>query len=298
MQSQTEIRQTITIKIIESLKQGRIPWRKPWTGMEGPRTPTNFVTKRPYSGINIPILWMSSCERCYDVEFWGTFNQWKSVGASVKKGEKATQIVFYKPIKKLVKDSSGNEKTESFPILRIFSVFNIAQVSGAVVEQHFDSPAGIPTDHEHREDFQRVVDATGAVIRYGGSSAVYYRLPVDQIRVPNEDRFSSFPAFAETLAHEISHWTEHRLKWTGSYSEGELRAEMASVFLMAALNIPDSNDLENHTAYLGSWLETLENDHKFLFRAAAAASKSADYILSFSRPVEDVDADLETEMSV
>ena len=140
-----------------------------------------------------------------------------------------------------------------------------------------------------------VVEATGAVIRFGGSSAVYYRLPVDQIVVPNEDRFSSFPAFAETLAHEISHWTEHRMNWTGSYSEGELRAEMASVFLMAALNIPDSNDLENHTAYLGSWLETLENDHKFLFRAAAAASKSADYILSFSRPQEESDSDIDAE---
>lgn len=86
------------------------------------------------------------------------------------------------------------------------------------------------------------------------------------------------------------------MNWTGSYAEGELRAEMAAVFTMAALDIPDSNNLENHAAYVGSWLEALQNDHKFLFRAAAAASKSADYILSFSRPQEEEkDADVEAE---
>jgi antirestriction protein ArdC len=114
----------------------------------------------------------------------------------------------------------------------------------------------------------------------------YNRLPADYIQVPQEGHFESFPAFAETVAHELSHWSEHRMGWTGNYAQGELRAEMAAVFLTAALNIPDSGDLTNHVAYLQSWLSALENDPKFLFRAAAAASKSADFILSFSRGVE------------
>lgn len=291
MQSQTEIRQSITNRIIDALKNGKIPWRKPWTGVEGPRTPTNFVTKRRYSGINVPILWLQGQEKGYDVDLWATFNQWKSAGASVKKGEKATQIVFFRPIKKTVQDANGNEKLESFPLLRTFSVFNISQVSGAVVEPFLERPAGPAFVHEQREEFDRVVAATGADIRYGGSKAAYYRLPADFIQMPHEDRFESFPAFAETLAHELSHWSEHRLNWTGSYAEGELRAEMAAVFTMAALDIPDSNNLENHAAYVGSWLEALQNDHKFLFRAAAAASKSADFILSFSRPQETVDSE-------
>ena len=93
MLSQAEIRSQITQKIIESLKQGKIPWRKPWTGVDGPRTPTNFLTKRPYSGINIPILWLQGQEKGYGVDYWASFQQWKSAGASVKKGEKATQII-------------------------------------------------------------------------------------------------------------------------------------------------------------------------------------------------------------
>ena len=294
MQSQTEIRQSITNKIIESLKQGKIPWRKTWSGIEGPRTPTNFVTKRRYSGINVPILWMTGQDRGYDVDYWGTFNQWRSVGASVKKGEKSSQIVFFRPIKKTVTDANGTETIESFPMLRTFPVFSIHQVQGAVVEPFLNRPAGPTFVHEQRDEFERVVAATGADIRYGGSKAAYYRSPADYIQMPHEDRFESFPAFAETLAHEVSHWSEHRLNWAGSYAEGELRAEMAAVFTMAALDIPDSNNLDNHIAYLGSWLEALQNDHKFLFRAAAAASKSADYILSFSQPNEEEnDADVD-----
>ncbi len=294
MLSQSEIRQNITNKIIESLKQGRIPWRKPWSGFAGPRTPTNFFTKRHYSGINIPILWLAGQEKGYGVDYWASFQQWKSAGACVKKGEKATQIVFFKPMRKTVKDENGDEKLESFPLLRTFSVFNIAQVSGAVVEPFLDQPAGQVFVDEHRENFDLLVSATGADIRFGGSEALYYRLPCDYIQVPHEGWFRSFPAFAETLAHELSHWSEHRLNWTGSYAEGELRAEMAAVFIVAALNIPESESLENHAAYLGSWLEALENDHKFLFRTAAAASKSADYLLSFSRSQDVVEAEPET----
>ncbi len=45
-------------------------------------------------------------------------------------------------------------------------------------------------------------------------------------------------------------------------------------------------DLTNHSAYVQSWLKAFENDPKFIFRAAAAASKATDFILDFSRPKE------------
>jgi antirestriction protein ArdC len=141
-----------------------------------------------------------------------------------------------------------------------------------------------------------MVSATGADVRYGGSKAVYYR-DSDHIGMPEEGRFESFPAFAETLAHELAHWTEMRLGWTGNYAEGELRAEMSAVFTTSALNIPESNDLTNHSAYIGSWLQALENDPKYIFRAAAAASKATDLILSFGSQ-QDENADEEAEAVV
>lgn len=287
MPSQSEIRQQITNKIIESLKQGRIPWRKPWSGIQGPRIPTNFITKRRYSGINIPILWGTSQERGYDLDYYASFNQWKSLGASVRKGEKATQVVFFKTFSKTVEDESGNEKEEKIPLLRVFPVFNIAQVSGPKIDELLGTAADSPFTHVHLDEFQKMVEATGADVRFGGSRAVYYRFPEDYIQVPFEERFESFPAFAETLAHELAHWSEFRLGWTGNYAEGELRAEMSAVFTMAHLGIADSGDLTNHVAYLGSWLKALEDDPKYIFRAAAAASKATDYLLSFSNAAEE-----------
>jgi len=116
------------------------------------------------------------------------------------------------------------------------------------------------------------------------------------VQMPFEDHFHDFPCFAETLLHEVGgHWTEHRLGWSGSYPEGELRAEITACFLSAALGIPNGSDLTNHAKYLDSWLQSLANDPKYLFRASSAASKAADYFLSFGKPNAESVADAELE---
>ena len=292
MQTQTDIRSSITNRIVEALKQGKIPWRKPWSEVPDPvRLPTNFSSKRAYSGINVPLLWLTQHEKGYPISYWASFQQWKSVGASVKKGEKATGIVFYRQVKKNVEQEDGTNKLETFPIMRTWSVFNVSQVDGPVAEQFKAKPqqdGPLMFEDVDRTEFDRLIAATGVEVRYGHTKAAYYRPPADYIVMPDEKMFRSFPGFAETLLHEISHMSEGegRTGWTGTYAEGELRAEMASCFLMAALGIPDSNDLKNHAAYVQSWLQALENDPKHIFKASSAASKAADYLLSFIRPVE------------
>jgi len=39
-------------------------------------------------------------------------------------------------------------------------------------------------------------------------------------------------------------------------------------------------DVENHASYLQSWLDVLREDKRAVFRAAAAAQKAADWMLS------------------
>ena len=61
-----------------------------------------------------------------------------------------------------------------------------------------------------------------------------------------------------TLLHEIAHWSEVRVGWDRekeTYAMGELIAEIASCYLAAELNIPNGEPLDNHAAYLKSWLE-------------------------------------------
>ena len=92
MQTQTEIRSSITQRIVAALRSGKIPWRKPWSEVPDPvRLPTNFSSKRAYSGINVPLLWLTQHEKGYPISYWASFQQWKASGASVRKdrGHKA-----------------------------------------------------------------------------------------------------------------------------------------------------------------------------------------------------------------
>ena len=59
-------------------------------------------------------------------------------------------------------------------------------------------------------------------------------------------------------------------------------AEMGLCFTLATLGVPQTDDMSNHKAYVANWLEALNKDSRFIFRAASAASKAADYVLSFA----------------
>ena len=297
MPSQSEIQKQITDRILEGLKAGCIPWRKTWRPDKNCGAPANGISGRCYSGINPILLDLVSMSRGYSSRFWATFEQWKSIGAQVQKrptecqpGRWGTQIVFYKQIKKTKIAENGVEKTDTFPIMRTFTVFNVDQVDGAdYLKASIDqSPVSFQPDYASARE---AIAATQAEIKFGGDRAFYVR-PVgefphhndgDYIQMPHLGQFHAPNEFISTSFHELAHWSEVRLGWKGSYSEGELRAELAACFLAAQLNIPCSEDLTNHTAYLSSWLKELENDPKAILRAASQASKATQFILSFSK---------------
>src|SRR5438128_2706093 len=83
----------VTDKIIEMLEAGTIPWRKPWTEAGLPR---NLLSKRPYSGINLLLL----NSMAFAHNFFLTWKQIKTIGGSVKKGEKGIIVVFQKMMEK------------------------------------------------------------------------------------------------------------------------------------------------------------------------------------------------------
>ena len=82
MKTQIEIRTEITNKLIESLREGRIPWRKPWVSIGGPRTATNFVTHRRYTGVNTILTFLSEHTNNWPVSYWATFNQLGVTGSA------------------------------------------------------------------------------------------------------------------------------------------------------------------------------------------------------------------------
>ena len=209
---------------------------------------------------------------------------------SVPPGRWGTTIVFFKPVKKAEIDpDTGKEVEVGFPILRTYTVFNLDQAEGAKLDR-FRTDALQPLgDFVDFEPAERAIEATGADIRHGGDRAFYHKLVEgggDYIRLPHKHQFEAEKEYYATALHELAHWSESRLGWTGSYALGELRAEIAASFLLAELGVPQSDDLTNHQAYVADWLKALHDDPRYIFTASTAASKAADFLLSFSRPTE------------
>lgn len=291
MPSQNEIRQTVTDRILDALQHGDLPpWRRPWSSDQNCGSPRNALTSRPYRGINILLLMLAAMENEFHSRWWGTFRQIKEKGGFVRRGEKASQVILFKPIVKTVTADNGEETEKTFPLMRTFSVFNAQQTVGL---EHLHAGQGSIDATEVEQRFERaeeVIDATGADIRYGGNEA-YYNRRSDYIQMPHRHQFS-VPEFYETLSHELIHWTEHesRLNWDRKgegYAMGELVAEIGGCFTVSELGLPMADELGNHVSYLANWLKAMQNDPKFIFRAAAQANKAVDFLLSFSRkPVE------------
>ena len=132
-QNQTKDRpslyQTVTDRIVASLKAGKIPWEKPWKSphFKGGPFPRNFCTGKPYRGINVLLLWANS----FNSPFWLTYKQAQELGGGVRKGEKGTQIVFFKPLDKEKTDAPKTEEENRLPfVLCHYTVFNVEQCDG------------------------------------------------------------------------------------------------------------------------------------------------------------------------
>jgi|GEM_PF-640862 len=285
----TEMHERITNEIAVSLELGNIPpWRCPWS-MSGP--PANATTGRRYTGINVWLLHLHRQRLGLSSNLYATFGQWRDIGCQVKarpsgvqSGRWGCNLVFCKSVKKKSKGMDEDEEPKGeYLLLRNFTVFSLDQVEGEYADRlrtevvSEKKPLFAPVE--------RAVAATGADIRHGGDRA-FYRRPIpagdgDFIQVPDKLRFAEERDYYATAFHELAHWSEVRLGWSGSYAEGELRAEMAACFALAELGFAPG-DRKDSTAYLADWLKSMKEDARYIFRITAAASRAANYLLSFS----------------
>lgn len=300
MSTQAQIRQDVTTRIVAKLDSGEVPfWRRGWTRSQHSGPPTNAVSRKPYQGINRVLLSLMG----HDSKWWATYKQWQSVGGQVRRNEKSVTGIIYKPITKKSIAEDGEVETSSFALLKTFNLFHISQIEGDL-NQFRDSPVteseSTFVDYGPAEEAFRL---TGAEVRFGGSRA-YYSPSGDFIQLPPKISFEQSQYYS-VLAHELSHWTGHESRLSrlekfsrfGSeaYAVEELVAELSSAYLCSELGVPQSDDLSNVTSYLSNWLKVLKRDHSAIFRVASAASKSADFVLSFSRPAETSDSESETD---
>lgn len=281
----------VTRRIVAELEAGRFPWVQPWgrneTGVAAaaPGLPRNALTGRPYSGVNILILWGAVIDHGWPSQGWLTFRQALGAGGSVRKGERGTTVVYadsFTPEAERQRARDAGEDAKTIPFLKRFTLFNVAQCEG-LCEGLAADPAPLP-EREIVPLAEAVIAASGVDFRIGGDKAFY--VPAhDYVQVPCRQAFFEQINYYRTALHELTHATGHVARLDRklmndigreAYAREELVAEMGSAFLCAALGIVPT---VRHADYLASWLAVLKEDNRAIFRAASQASKAADWLL-------------------
>jgi len=286
-----DLYQEVTDRIIAEMEAGRLPWVKPWDTAHAAcavSLPKNAVSGKPYSGINILLLWGAIIERGFPGQLWLTFRQAKALGGTVRKGERGTIIVYadrFIPDQEREQARVEDREAVAVPFLKRYRVFNAAQCDG-LPDRVTRQAAPLPII-EVEPEAERLAQATCADIRVGGDRA-FYAPEQDYVQVPPQPAFRAPIDYYRTLFHELGHWTGHSSRLgrnqsgrgkTKTYAREELVAELCAAFVCATLSITPS---VRHADYLGAWLDVLKDDKRAIFRAASQASKAADFLLAFA----------------
>lgn len=116
----SDIYTRITDRIIEELAQGVRPWMQPWNtaNTDGRITRPLRHNGQPYSGMNVLLLWSEQKSRGFASSMWMTFKQALELGASVRKGETGSTVVFASRFTKSEADGNGGEVDREIPSSR------------------------------------------------------------------------------------------------------------------------------------------------------------------------------------
>ena len=270
-----DVYQEITNTIIKQIEEAGTDWIKPFHSMGS--VPVNYNTGNTYRGINILLLGMTGKS-----QIWSSYKQWQEKGGNVRKGEKGTQIVFFKMLEK--ENKQGEKST--FPLIRYSTLFSIDQVEGIELPK-----TNLPDLTQSIANADIYIKNTGANV-FESDKGAFYMPSQDKIGMPPRNAFIDTPTstatecYYATLLHELTHWTgcKKRLdRFCGglfgseNYAFEELVAELGAAFQCGSLGIA-SEPRKDHSQYLKSWLKCLKENKNAIFKAASEAQKAVDYI--------------------
>jgi antirestriction protein ArdC len=268
--------QEVTNRIVAAIEAGTPPWIRPWSVSD--QRPKNAATNRLYRGVNYVLLALEADAKGYAESRWLTYRQAAALNAKVRGGETGTSVVLYKLHE--VDDAKTEGEKRVIPLLRSFTVFNVAQIDGLPAPT--EPPKPVAWD-AHLEA-ELVLSSSGAEIHHGGEQAYYHR-GKDIIRLPPRHSFAERGAYYAVALHELVHWAGHPTRCNrdlsgrfgnDAYAAEELIAELGSAFLCAHCRIDGKLQ---HPAYLHSWLQVLKADKRAIFTASAKAQQAADLLL-------------------
>jgi antirestriction protein ArdC len=194
--SGSDLRRSLVRRLLSCLGAGQIPWL-PHAGF-----PANVFDRRRYEGASALALLSEAHRRAYASRYWGSKQQWESLGGKVS-GEPVAFLPWGRP--------------------RPVEVYNLEAVAGDFPASRAERPA---PDYAKAD---RLIAATGADIRFTDEPRAAYYPGGDFIVLPHRWRFRTVDVFFLTAFHELCHWSEPecRLGWHDSrVPVQELRAEL------------------------------------------------------------------------
>lgn len=231
--------QKVTARIVTMLKDGVVPWRKPWAAdSDAPRNLTWKDPKQTYTGANFFMLWATAYVEGYESPYWLTYIQLQKHTnglGRIKKGEAGTLGVKWVVKPDIYEEGEDGEqvlarKGYAYPIT--FIVFNTEQCllfdeedvvrddtgKTYVPEENWSKGKSLPYPKvEPRSQFVPHVEAKRVVegmpnkpeINHGGSRA-FYNSRDDIVGVPNPEMFNSPGHYYAVKFHELAHATGHK----------------------------------------------------------------------------------------
>jgi antirestriction protein ArdC len=284
----------ITERIIEKLEAGTIPWHKPWRSIGAPR---NLVSKKFYRGVNVWLLTVQG----YTSPYWATMRQINELGGQVRKGEKATPVVFWRIYVDGVEVKAGEPEPELQEpegqgrrrfVLRYYSIFNTEQCElPTTVTDNLALPEQRQLDPiEACETILAGMPSPPDIVHAGDKA--FYSPVTDRVTMPPRCLFESGDEYWATLWHETAgHATGHPKRLnrdsireaapfgSATYSAEEILAEMAAAYLCGITGIANRT-IDNSAAYISAWLNRLRSEPKLIVHAAAQAQRACDYVLN------------------
>lgn len=280
--------ESLTADLIALLETGVAPWRRPWNRTAGIQH-TNVISGHVYRGSNPMLLELGMAMRGAVLPLWCGFAEAKKLGIFPKKGSKAARIVRPQLNSHEDEDAATGEKTlRSWVSYKAVCVFNVGDLEGdalpGLIEARMPAPTEEQPVHNPLPLAEEVLGNWRVPVTRGGDRACYSP-GLDAIQLPKPESFHTAAAHYATWAHEAIHSTGHNLRLkrdlTGgfgsqSYAREELVAELGSVLIGQRLQI--GCELENHAAYLQSWISVLQESPHVLLRIVSEARKAVDLI--------------------
>lgn len=317
--SPEQIYDMITKLIIDAIKENKnLVWRKTWQSEQYGIAASNYVSKKAYRGINAILLnFIAPLVRKKEIvnPYWLTFKQIERLKGSLKKGSKGHEVIYYayiykitqeepkisftsvdpKKFNKFIEDNKSKindtAKVGKIPVLKYYKVFSADDIEGINFKM---PPIRTPKEVERIAVAESIVEnmpnPPKLKLEDKGDSA-HYSPSIDSVTMPKLSFFDGAQEYYSTYFHELIHATgsPKRLNrdlsgtfGTKNYAFEELIAELGAVFLCGESGIL-YHTINNSAAYIKGWrkrlLNELEEDNKFIFRAASASQMATDFIL-------------------